>query len=84
MPKKVLEQPDDTTYHKEQVAIDEKIETLNDQFVWEYIFNLIQKELSDNFAENLKILKEDQSGKGGIQKELKAYFDELKTNSTHK
>ncbi len=30
MPKKVLELPDDSDYHKQQVAVDEKVEALNE------------------------------------------------------
>jgi hypothetical protein len=33
LPKKLFEQPDDTAYHKQQVAVDEKIEALYEQSV---------------------------------------------------
>jgi hypothetical protein len=32
MPKKILEAPDESAYHKNQVEIDEKIDALNDKF----------------------------------------------------
>jgi hypothetical protein len=34
MPKHILESPDEATYHKGQVEIDEKIEELNDKIVF--------------------------------------------------
>jgi hypothetical protein len=43
MPKKILEAPDESAYHKNQVEIDEKIDALNDKF----------RELSEKFNEKL-------------------------------
>lgn len=47
LPKKLLEQPDETAYHKLQAEVDEKIEAIN----------LKVKELGERFTERLQQLK---------------------------
>ena len=67
MPKKILSEPDDVTYHMKQAEIDEKIETLNTEF----------SELTKNFELKRRGLKEDQTGRGDISRQLKDQFAEL-------
>lgn len=44
MPSPILENPDESAYHKGQVQIDEKIEALNDKY----------RELTERFSEKLQ------------------------------
>ena len=61
MPKDIIEMPDEIVYHKGQVEVDEKIDALNDKI----------RELSEKFTEKVQNLKDDQSGKGIMSKELR-------------
>ena len=51
--------------------MDEKIECLNDKL----------RGLGGKFSEKVSSLKGDYSHKGGVQKELRAYYDELKIHT---
>lgn len=49
MPKKIIEVPDETAYHKGQIEIDEKIDALNDKI----------RDFSEKFSEKVANLKGD-------------------------
>lgn len=68
MPKDIIESPDEAEYHKNQVEIDEKIDSLNDKI----------RSLSERFNEKLTELREGQSGRGELSKELRNLYDELR------
>lgn len=68
MPKDIIESPDEAEYHKNQVEIDEKIDSLNDKI----------RSLSERFNEKLTELREGQSGRGELSKDLRDLYDELR------
>lgn len=61
-------EPDDAAYHRNQIEIDERIDELNKDF----------SEAQIKYGETSQEMKGGQAGKGGVSKELKGHFDELK------
>lgn len=86
LPKKLLEQPDESAYHKLQAEVDEKIEAINAKV----------KDLGERFTERLQQLKaasrpnKDGSEEAGLaltpsaSKELKTLFEEVKEKDTER
>lgn len=87
LPKKLLEQPDEATYHKLQAEVDEKVEAIN----------LKVKDLGERFTERLQQLKaasrankDAGSEEGGLaltpsaSKELKSLFEQVKEKDTER
>lgn len=74
MPKKLLEEPDDSKYHLEVARIDEQIEKLQEEF----------KELVAQQHEIRALMKTGQLGKNPIRDQLRELFSELKTYTDEK
>lgn len=87
LPKKLLEQPDETTYHKLQAEVDEKIDAINTKV----------KELGERFTERLQQFKaasrpkkegnEEEAGLAltpSASKELKTLFEQVKEKDTER
>lgn len=66
MPDKILVEPDDVSYHMRQLELDEKTDKLQ----------LELAEKNKEFKLKLNELADDQTGKGGISKQLRGHFDE--------
>lgn len=74
MPLNPKREPDDATYHKQQLEFDEKIDQL-------------YKELTDfglEYKAKQREMQDEQSGKGAGWRELREHFDEQKVHAAQK
>ena len=74
MPKKLLEEPDDTQYHLKVTAIEEQIEQLNESF---------REKKAQRYEKRAQMI-DGQVGRNPVQDQLNELFKELKVYTDQK